>query len=126
MGKKAFPRRLPDNAAEASIRSLRSSTQKLNLVADLIRRRPVDQAMDQLTLSKRRVAGEVKKVLKAAVANAENNHGLDVDSLYVSAVEVGKSFVLKRFMPRAKGRGVRILKQFSRLTIVVSDVGARE
>ena len=121
MSKKALKRQLSADAACASIKALRTSPQKLNLVADLIRRQSVKRALDQLTLSKKRVSGSVKKVLKAAVANAENNHNLDVDKLYVHSVEVGKAFVMKRFMARAKGRGVRILKPFSNLKIVVAE-----
>ncbi|HEX6141858.1 MAG TPA: 50S ribosomal protein L22 [Geminicoccaceae bacterium] len=100
---------------------IRSSPQKLNLVAELIRGMAADQAINQLTFSRRRVAGEVKKVLMAAVANAENNHDLDVDRLVVREATVGKALVMKRFRARARGRVGRIKKPFSRLRIVVEE-----
>ncbi|MEI8321387.1 MAG: 50S ribosomal protein L22 [Alphaproteobacteria bacterium] len=122
MSKKALPRQLKDNEAAASAKSLRVSPQKLNLVADLIRNKPVSEALAQLTFSKKRIAGQVKKILLSAVANAENNHNLDVDRLQVSVVNVGKAFVMKRFMARAKGRGAKILKPFSNFKVVVRQV----
>lgn len=121
MSKKALPRQLSDKQAIASAKAIRTSPQKLGLIADLIRHKPVNEALAQLTFSKRRVSGEVKKVLSSAVANAENNHQLDIDRLFVVRVEVGKAFVLKRFMARAKGRGVKILKPYSNLKIVVEQ-----
>ncbi len=122
MSKKALPRQLADNEALASAKSLRVSPQKLNLVADLIRNKPVSEALAQLTFSKKRIAEQVKKILLSAVANAENNHNLDVDRLHVVEVNVGKAFVMKRFMARAKGRGVRILKPFSNLKVTVREI----
>ena len=122
MSKKALPRQLKDNEAAASAKSLRVSPQKLNLVADLIRNKPVSEALAQLTFSKKRIAGQVKKILLSAVANAENNHNLDVDRLQVSVVNVGKAFVMKRFMARAKGCGAKILKPFSNFKVVVRQV----
>ena len=102
-------------------RLLKVSPQKLNLVAGLIRGKPVETALAELAFSKRRIAGDVKKVLQAAVANAENNHDLDVDSLIVAEASVGKSFVMKRFRARARGRIGRIEKPFSRIRIVVRE-----
>jgi large subunit ribosomal protein L22 len=101
---------------------IRISPQKLNLVAQLIRGKKVDKALADLEFSHKRISGEVKKVLESAIANAENNHGLDIDSLIVSEAYVGKNFVMKRFRARARGRGARILKPFSELTIVVREV----
>ena len=121
MGKVQNPRRVADNEAMAKTRMLRTSPQKLNLVAGMIRGKAVGQALADLSFSKRRIAGDVKKVLQAAVANAENNHQLDVDSLYVKEAFVGKTFTMKRFRARARGRGARILKPFSNLTIVVRE-----
>ena len=122
MGKSALQRQLPDNEAKAVGRMIRTSPQKLNLVAQLIRGKKAEQALNDLTFSRRRVAGDVKKVLQSAIANAENNHNLDVDSLIVSEAYVGKNLVMKRFRARAKGRAARILKPFSQLTIVVREV----
>ena len=122
MGKLSKGRRLPDNEALAVGRLIRTSGQKLNEVAGLIRGKPVEAALSELTFSKRRVARDVKKVLQAAIANAENNHDLDVDSLVVAEASVGKSLVMKRFRPRARGRVGRIEKPFSRLRIVVREV----
>ncbi len=121
MSKKALPRQLSDFEAIASAKAIRVSPQKLNLVAGLIRNKSVSEAMAQLTFSKKRISGEVKKILMSAIANAENNHHLDVDRLYVSEVNVGKALIMKRFMPRAKGRGVRIVKPFSNLKIIVQQ-----
>nr|WP_235868190.1 50S ribosomal protein L22 [Paremcibacter congregatus] len=101
---------------------VRVSPQKLNLVAGLIRGKKVERALADLTFSKRRIAGDVKKVLESAIANAENNHGLDVDSLVVAEASVGKSLVMKRFRPRARGRTGKILKPFSRIRIMVREV----
>jgi large subunit ribosomal protein L22 len=122
MGKASLKRQLPDNEAKAVGRMIRTSPQKLNLVAQLIRGKKAEQALNDLTFSRRRVAGEVKKVLQSAIANAENNHNLDVDSLIVSEAYVGKNLVMKRFRARAKGRAARILKPFSQVTIVVREV----
>ena len=122
MGKPSLERQLPNNAAKAVGRMIRISPQKLNLVAQLIRGKRAERALSDLTFSPRRVAGEVKKVLQSAIANAENNHNLDVDNLVVAEAYVGKSLVMKRFRPRAKGRAVRITKPFSRLTIIVREV----
>ena len=117
------PRRVADNEAMAIARMLRTSPQKLNLVAGLIRGKKVEKALADLTFSKRRIAGEVKKVLQSAIANAENNHGLDVDSLVVAEAWVGKNLVMKRGRPRARGRFGKIMKPFSEITIKVRQVG---
>ena len=121
MGKAATPRALPDNEAKAVARMLRVSPQKLNLVAQLIRGKKVSTALADLQFSRKRVAGDVKKCLESAIANAENNHDLDVDDLVVKEAYVGKALVLKRFHARARGRGARILKPFANLTIVVRE-----
>ena len=121
MGKQAAARRLADNEARAVLRSVRTSPQKLNLVAATIRGKKVEAALAELAFSRRRIAGDVKKTLQSAIANAENNHQLDVDRLVVSEATVGKSFVIKRFRPRARGRVGRIRKPFSHLTIVVRE-----
>ncbi len=122
MGKPKKERQLGDNEARAVTRSLRTSPQKLNLVAAAIRGKKVETALADLTFSRKRIAGSVKKTLESAIANAENNHNLDVDSLVVSEAFVGKQFVMKRFRPRARGRTGKILKPFSQLTIVVKEV----
>ncbi|HJN04323.1 MAG TPA: 50S ribosomal protein L22 [Alphaproteobacteria bacterium] len=121
MGKQAAARRLADNEARAVLRSVRTSPQKLNLVAATIRGKKVEAALAELAFSRRRIAGDVKKTLQSAIANAENNHQLDVDQLVVAEASVGKSFVIKRFRPRARGRVGRIRKPFSHLTIVVRE-----
>ena len=121
MGKQARERRLADNEAGAQGRNIRTSAQTLNLVAQAIRGKSVDAALAELTFSKRRVAGPVKKVLQSAIANAENNHDLDVDALYVAEASVGKNMVMKRMRPRARGRMARILKPFSEIRIVVRE-----
>jgi large subunit ribosomal protein L22 len=121
MGKPKRERELADNQAMAMARLLRTSPRKLNLVAQLIRGLKADQALNQLTFNRRRISGEVKKVLMAAIANAENNHDLDVDRLVVAEASVGKSLVMKRVRPRARGRMGRIEKPFSRLRIVVEE-----
>ncbi len=123
MGKSAAPRKVKDNEALAVARALRTSPQKLNLVASSIRGKKVDAALAELTFSKRRIAKDVKKVLQSAIANAENNHQLDVDELVVAEATVGKAMVMKRFSARARGRMGRIEKFFSRLTIVVRERG---
>jgi large subunit ribosomal protein L22 len=121
MSKPKHPRTLADHQAEAILRNIRISPQKLNLVAGLIRNQPASQAVATLTFSKRRIAVQVKKTLQSAIANAENNHQLDVDRLVVSRAEVGKSIVMRRFMARGRGRASRIEKWFSHLRIVVSE-----
>jgi large subunit ribosomal protein L22 len=126
MGKQATPRALPENEAKAVARMLRVSPQKLNLVAQMIRGKRVDTALADLEFSRKRISTEVKKCLESAIANAENNHDLDVDDLVVSQAFVGKALVLKRFHARARGRGARILKPFSNLTIVVREVRQAE
>ena len=122
MGKDANPRRCAENEAMAVNRMMRTSPQKLNLVAAMIRKKPVAKALADLTFSKRRVAGDVKKTLQSAIANAENNHGLDVDELIVAEAWVGKNLVMKRGRPRGRGRFGRIEKPFSQLTIKVRQV----
>jgi large subunit ribosomal protein L22 len=122
MGKPKGERRLGENEAKAVTRLLRISPQKLNLVAQLIRGKKVDTALADLTFSRKRIAQEVKKTLESAVANAENNHDLDVDALVVAEAFVGKNLVMKRWKPRARGRVGRIMKPFSQLTIVVRQV----
>jgi large subunit ribosomal protein L22 len=121
MGKPKHKRRLREDEAIAVTRNLRISPQKLNLVAQSIRGRNAEAALSELTFSKRRIASDVKKTLQSAIANAENNHQLDVDRLYVAEATVGKSFVMKRFRPRARGRAGRIIKPFSNLTVVVRE-----
>jgi large subunit ribosomal protein L22 len=126
MGKPERERSLADNEAQAIGRMIRSSQYKLNLVAGLIRGKRVEQALADLTFSKKRIAVEVLKVLKSAVANAENNHNLDVDELVVAQAWTGKDMVLKRFHARGRGRGARVLKPFSELTIVVREQAKEE
>lgn len=122
MSKSKFERRLNDNEAQAVAKSLRVSPQKLNLVAQLIRGKKVDKALADLTFSRKRIARDVKKTLQSAIANAENNHSLDVDQLIVAEAYVGKNLVMKRFHTRARGRMGKILKPFSQLTVVVREV----
>jgi len=122
MGKAKQKRRIADNEAQAVTRNIRISPQKLNLVATSIRGKKVEKALADLTFSRKRIAKDVKKTLESAIANAENNHGLDVDSLVVSEAFVGKGLVMKRWQPRARGRVGKILKPFSRLTVVVREV----
>jgi large subunit ribosomal protein L22 len=122
MSKPKFERRLKDNEAHAVARQLRVSPQKLNLVAQLIRGKKVDKALAELTFSRKRIAKDVKKTLQSAIANAENNHSLDVDQLVVAEAYVGKNLVMKRFHTRARGRMGKILKPFSQLTVVVREV----
>ena len=126
MGKPKTKRALKDNEAKAVLRMLRTSGQKLNLVAALIRGKKVEKALAELTFSRKRIAGPVKKTLESAVANAENNHGLDPDALVVAEAYVGDSLVMKRFHARARGRGARIMKPFANLTIVVREVPAEQ
>ena len=115
------PRRVADNEAMAIARMLRTSPQKLNLVAGLIRGKKVDKALADLTFSKRRIAGDVKKCLQSAIANAENNHNLDVDALVIQEASVGKSISMKRWHARGRGKSTRIVKPFSRIRIVVRE-----
>ena len=121
MGKPAAERSLSDVEAMAYAKNLRTSPQKLNLVAESIRGKDCEKALAELTFSKRRIAGEVKKVLESAIANAENNHQLDVDRLYVSECTVGKGMVMKRWRARARGRVGRIMKPFSNLRLIVRE-----
>ena len=123
MGMEKNPRRVADNEAMAVARMLKVSPQKLNLVAAMIRGKKVDKALADLTFSKKRIAGDVKKCLQSAIANAENNHGLDVDNLVVAEAWVGKNLVLKRGRPRARGRFGKIMKPFSEITIKVRQTG---
>jgi large subunit ribosomal protein L22 len=124
MSKPSNPRALADNEAKAVANTLRVSPQKLNLLAQLIRGKKVDRALAELEFSRKRIAHEVKKTLESAIANAENNHGLDVDDLIVAQAFVGKSLVMKRFAARARGRSSRIEKPFANLTIIVREVEA--
>ena len=119
MGKTSIPRRLGENEAMAKGRMLRTSGQKLNLLAQSIRGKKVDRAIADLTFSPKRIAKDVKKVLESAIANAENNHDLDVDELVISEAFVGKNLVMKRWRPRARGRVGKILKPFSEITIIL-------
>ena len=123
MGKQAKRRDLADTEARAVVRNLRVSPQKLNEVAAMIRGLGVEKALAALSFSRRRIAGDVRKAVESAVANAENNHGLDIDNLVVRAAHVGKGPVMKRFRARARGRGARILKPFAQLTVVVAEKG---
>ena len=118
------PSRVAENEAMAIARMLRTSPQKLNLVAALIRGKKVEKALADLTFSHKRIAGDVKKCLQSAIANAENNHNLDVDSLVVAEAWVGKNLVMKRGRPRARGRFGKIMKPFSELTITVRQIDA--
>ena len=122
MSKKGRERALEDNEAQAVARMLRISPQKLNLVAGLIRGKKVAAALADLEFSRKRIAKDVRKCLQSAIANAENNHELDIDDLIVAEAHVGKALVMKRFAPRGRGRAGRILKPFSNLTIVVREV----
>ncbi|MGH7048795.1 MAG: 50S ribosomal protein L22 [Stellaceae bacterium] len=121
MSKQATPRRLGDSEALASMRGMRTSARKLNLVARMIRGKTAATALAELSFLRRGVAGEVKKVLQAAIANAENNHQLDVDRLYVKEASVGRAFVLKRFHTRGRGRSARVEKHFAHLTVIVRE-----
>jgi large subunit ribosomal protein L22 len=125
MSKQAHPRALSDTEAKAVVRMLRVSPQKLNLLAQLIRGKKVATALADLEFSRKRISTEVRKALESAIANAENNHDLDVDDLVVGEAFVGKAMVMKRFSPRARGRAGRIEKPFSNLTIIVREVAAK-
>ncbi|AGF74657.1 50S ribosomal protein L22 [Bartonella australis AUST/NH1] len=122
MSKAKIPRQLKDNEARAVARTVRVSPQKLNLVAAMIRGKKVNMALADLTFSCKRIAGTVKKTLESAIANAENNHDLDIDTLIVAEAYVGRSMVMKRFHVRGRGRAGRIERPFSHLTIVVREV----
>ena len=121
MSKPKYPRALAETEAQAILRNVRVSPRKLNLVAGLIRNRSAQDAVATLTFSKRRIAQDVKKLLESAIANAENNHQLDVDRLVVTRAEVGKSVVMRRFQARGRGRAARVEKWFSHLKIVVAE-----
>jgi large subunit ribosomal protein L22 len=121
MSKKAYPRRLAETEAQASVRTIQTTPRKVNLLAGLIRGKTAQAAKAELAFSRRRVAGEVLKALDSAIANAENNHQLDVDKLYVAEASVGRAFTLKRFHARARGRGARVEKMWSNLRIVVRE-----
>ena len=121
MGKASRERKLADNEAQAKAKTLRVSPQKLNLVAAMIRGKHVAKALADLQFSKRRISDDVRKCLQSAIANAENNHNLDVDNLYVKEAFVGKSLVMKRFRVRGRGRSSRILKPYAHLTITVAE-----
>jgi large subunit ribosomal protein L22 len=126
MSKPNAPRAIADNQAQAIVSNLRISPRKLNLVAGMIRNLPAQKAVATLTFSKRRIAQQVKKGLESAIANAENNHQLDVDRLVVSIAEVGRSVVMRRFHARGRGRAARIEKWFSHLKIVVTERAQQE
>jgi large subunit ribosomal protein L22 len=125
MSKPSRPRKLAENEAKAVARTLRVSPQKLNLVAQMIRGKRVQTALADLEFSRKRIARDVQKCLQSAIANAENNHDLDIDELIVAQAHVGKALVIKRFVPRGRGRAGRIMKPFSHLTIVVRQVEAQ-
>ncbi|MAU87015.1 MAG: 50S ribosomal protein L22 [Alphaproteobacteria bacterium] len=116
----------PEGSAQAITKNLKVSSQKLNLVASMIRGKKVDKAINDLQFSRKRIAQDVLKTLKSAIANAENNHNLDIDELYVNEAYVGKNLVLKRWKPRARGRVGRIHKPFSQLTVVVKQLENEE
>ena len=122
MGKPKTQRALKDNEAKAVLRMLRISPQKLNLLAQLIRGKKVEKALAELEFSHKRISGQVKKVIESAIANAENNHGLDTDALVVAEAFVGNALVMKRFTARGRGRSSRIEKPFAHLTIIVRQV----
>ena len=123
MSKPGHPRTLDDTQAQAILRNVRVSPRKLNLVAGMIRNLPASDAIAALTFSKRRIAQQVRKTLESAIANAENNHQLDVDRLVVSRAEVGRAIVMRRFHARGRGRAARVEKWFSHLKIVVAERG---
>ena len=122
MGKPKTERALAQNEAKAVLRNVKISPQKLNLIAQLIRGKKVGHAMADLTFTRKRIAEDVKKVLASAIANAENNHGLEVDNLVVAEAYVGKNLVLKRFHARGRGRSGKIMKPFAQITVVVREV----
>jgi large subunit ribosomal protein L22 len=122
MGKPKHERSLSDKEAQAVAKNLRVSPQKLNLVATMIRGKPIEKALAELEFSRKRIASDVRKCVMSAVANAENNHGLDINDLVVAEAWVGKNMVLKRFHARGRGRGASIFRPFSQLTVVVREV----
>ena len=122
MGKPKRERSLPENEAQAIAKNLRVSPQKLNLVAGLIRGKKINAAIADLEFSKKRIAQDVKKCVMSAVANAENNHGLDVDDLIIAEAWVGKNLIMKRFHARGRGRSAQVIKPFSQITVVVREV----
>ncbi len=126
MSKQAAPRKVGDREALAVATTVRGSPYKLNLVAGLIRGKKAGDALNILSFSKKAMAQDVRKVLASAIANAENNHNLDVDALVVKEASVGKSIVMKRFTPRARGRAARIIKPFSRIRIVVRETAEEQ
>src|SRR5271167_2271497 len=121
MGKPATPRKLAETEAKAYLHGLKVSPRKLNLVAQTIRGKSANAALHELTFSRKRIARDVRKVLQAAIANAENNHQLDVDRLFVKEATVGRAFVLKRFHTRGRGRSARVEKMFAHLTVIVRE-----
>ena len=121
MGKTSAGRKVAENEAYAVLRNLRISPQKLNLVATMIRGMDAEKALAALTFSRRRISDDVKKAVQSAIANAENNHHLDVDRLFIKEASVGKAITMRRFRPRARGRTGRIRKPFSHLTVIVSE-----
>ena len=121
MGKTSAGRKVAENEAYAVLRNLRISPQKLNLVATMIRGMDAEKALATLTFSRRRISDDVKKAVQSAIANAENNHQLDVDRLFIKEASVGKAITMRRFRPRARGRTGRIRKPFSHLTVIVSE-----
>ena len=121
MSKTSAGRKVAENEAHAVLRNLRVSPQKLNLVATMIRGMDADKALAALTFSRRRISDDVKKAVQSAIANAENNHQLDVDRLFIKEASVGKAITTRRFRPRARGRTGRIRKPFSHLTVIVSE-----
>lgn len=125
MGKKKGNRQLADNSAKAVLRNVRISPRKAGLVAGLIRGKSVTKALNELSVSTRRISKDVRNLLLSAVANAENNHGLDIDSLVVKEAHVGKGLVMKRWHARGRGRSAKILKPFSHITVVVSEEEVR-
>ncbi|MCH7485885.1 MAG: 50S ribosomal protein L22 [Proteobacteria bacterium] len=126
MGKRSIERKLDDTEAMAFAKQIRVSPQKLNLVARTIRGKDCEAALAELRFSRRRIAGDVVKVLESAIANAENNHQLDVDRLFVSEITVGRALVMKRWRPRARGRVSQIMKPFSNLRLVVREREEKE
>ena len=121
MSKPKHERALADHEAQAILSNVRTSPRKLNLVAAMIRNMPAQRAIATLTFSKRRIAHQVRKTLESAIANAENNHQLDVDRLYVKEATVGRAFVMKRFHTRGRGRSARVEKHFAHLTVIVRE-----
>ena len=121
MSKNAALRKLSANEASAKVANIKVSPRKLGLIGNFIKNMKAEEALVQLQFSRKRISGEVRKILQSAVANAENNHNLDIDRLYVSEVRVGKSIAMKRFHARARGRGARVIKSFSNMEIIVRE-----